>query len=72
MPGEKALQYGARVYFYEDGVVLVKQTVKSAKTGTYVVDTDANGNHRERHVDPDSDRLLSEVVRLAGQGKLKA
>ena len=65
-----ASKYGARVYFYDDGVVLVKQTVKSAKTGEYVIDTGAKGQHNERHVDPGDDRLLGEVVRLAGRGKL--
>ena len=70
MVRDKVLKHGARVYFYEDGVVLVKPTVKSAKTGSYVVDTDSRGGHRERHVDPGDDRLLGEVVRLAGQGKL--
>jgi hypothetical protein len=64
---KKRSRYGARVFFFEDGVVLVKQTVKKGKPGRYVIDGD-----KERHVDPGHDRLLGEVVRLAGQGKLQA
>ena len=57
-------EFGARVYFYGDGVILVKQTVKS-KQGIYVID-----GQKERFVDPGDDRLLGEVIRLAGAGKL--
>ncbi len=67
MVEDRGRKYGARVYFLEGGVVLVKQTVKSPKTGEYVID-----GQKERHVDPGDDRLLGEVVRLAGQGELKA
>ena len=66
----RVLSHGARIYFYDDGVILVKQTVKNAKTGRYVIDIDNNGNHRERHIDQGDDRALGETVRLAGQGKL--
>ena len=66
----RALRHGARVYFYEDGVILVKQTLKKERTGTYVIDVDNNGKHRERHVDPGDDRCLGEAVRLAGLGGL--
>ena len=59
---------GARVYFYEDGVTLVKQTVKRGRS--YVIDTDSEGKHKERHVDPGDDRKLGVAVRLAGEGKL--
>ena len=59
---------GARIYSYEGGVTLVKQTVK--RGGRYVIDTDSKGHHRERHVDPGDDRELGEAVRLAGEGKL--
>ena len=58
---------GARVYF-QDGVILVKQTVK--RGGKYVIDTDSNDEHRERHVDPGDDAKLGRTVRLAGEGKL--
>lgn len=60
--------YGARVYFFKDGVILVKQTIK--KNRDYVIDMDSNGKQREKHVDPGDDRMLGEVVRLAGEGKL--
>ena len=42
---------GARAYFYEDGVVLVKQTIQN-RNGRYVIYVDSDGNHKERHVDP--------------------
>ena len=61
----KVKLYGARVYFFDDGVALVKQTVKNEGTGRYVIDRD-----RERHVDPGDDRALGEAVRLAGEGRL--
>ncbi len=66
----KVLPNGARVYFYEDGVTLVKQTVKSGKTGTYIIDTHADSSHVEKHVDPGDALALGEAVLLAGQGKL--
>ncbi len=59
---------GARVYFYEDGVILVKQTVM--RNGRYVIDTDSEGNHKERHVAPGDDRELGEAVLLAGESRL--
>ena len=64
----KSRPNGARVYFYGDGVTLVKQTVM--KDGEYVIDTDSHDNHREKHVDPGDDGELGRVVRLAGEGKL--
>lgn len=62
------IKNGARAFFYDGGVILVKQTVM--KDGRYVIDTDSDGNHKERHVDPGDDRELGKVVRLAGEGKL--
>ena len=59
---------GARVYSYDDGIILVKQTVM--RNGRYVIDTDSEGDHVERHVDPGDDRKLGEVVRLAVEGQL--
>ena len=59
---------GARIYFYTDGVTLVKQTVKKGKD--YVIDRNLNGRQRERHVNPGDDRALGEAVRLAGEGQL--
>ena len=64
----KSRSNGARVYFYEDGVTLVKQTVM--RDGKYVIDTEPGGKHKERHVDPGDDGELGRVVRLAGQGRL--
>ena len=48
--------HGARVYFYDDGVILVKQTIKSRKTGTYSIDIDTDGKHKQRHIDPDDNQ----------------
>jgi hypothetical protein len=64
----KSRSNGARVYFYEDGVTLVKQTVM--RNGRYVIDTNPDDSHKERHVDHDDDRELGRVVRLAGEGRL--
>lgn len=63
-------RHGARVYFLNDGVILVKQTVKSLKHSNYVIDTDRGGNQRERHVDPGNDQALAAAVRAAGNGAL--
>ena len=63
-------RYGARVYFYDDGVTLVKQTIKREGVGRYVVDTDSDGKSKEKHVSPGNDTELGETVRLAGEGKL--
>lgn len=60
-----ALKHGARVYYYEDGVILVKQTVQRVPSGAYVIDA-----HRERHVNPGDDAALVEAIRAAGQGEL--
>ena len=64
----KSRSNGARVYFYEDGVTLVKQTVM--RNGRYVIDPNPDDSHKERHVDHDDDRELGRVVRLAGEGRL--
>jgi hypothetical protein len=60
-------RYGARVYAYEDGVTLVKQTLKrgDGRNDRYVVD-----GQRERHVDPGDDAALGAAVRAATQGRL--
>ena len=66
----KVLPHGARVYFYDDGVVLVKQTMKCPRSGRYIIDSGPDRSQRERHVSPGNDLALAEAVRLAGQGKL--
>lgn len=63
-------KHGARVYYYDDGVILIKQTRKDERTGAYVIDSGPDGQHRERHVDPGNDAELAEVIRAAGQGQL--
>jgi len=64
----KADKYGARVYFYPDGVVQVCQTV--LRNGRYVIDGRPGGKLKEKWVDPGDDSKLSAAVRLAGEGKL--
>ena len=66
----QSLPHGARIYSYDDGVILVKQTVKRPGTGRYVIDTLVDGTHRERHLDPGDDLALGAAVRLAVNGKL--
>ena len=61
-------KYGARVYQLDDGVIIVKQTVKRDRNGAarYVIDDD-----RERHIDPGQDALLARAVQDALAGKLE-
>jgi len=66
----KMLGNGAKLYFSDDGVVLVKQTVKSEKSGRYVVDTLNDGTRPERHIDRDDDGSLARAIRAAGSGEL--
>ncbi len=61
-------KYGARVYYYDDGVILVKQTVK--RGSTYVIDVGPDGLQREAHVNKGDDERLTSVIRLAGEGGL--
>jgi hypothetical protein len=55
---EQGAKHGARVYAFEGGVILVKQTVKRG------------AGHRERHVDPGNDSALGAAVRAATEGRL--
>lgn len=61
-------KYGARVYQFDDGVIIVKQTVKrgGSKADRYVIDED-----RERHIDPRQNALLARAVQDALAGKLE-
>jgi len=65
---EAAKKYGARIYQLDDGVIVVKQTVKRGEghAARYVIDDD-----RERHVDPGQDALLARAVRDALAGELE-
>jgi len=62
-----ATKHGARVYLLEDGVAVVKQTVKRkvGQSERYVSD-----GQRERHVDPGDDAALGAAVRGALKGRL--
>jgi len=66
---ESLQKYGARVYRLDDGVVLVKQTVKrgAGQSDPYVID-----GQKEAHVDPGNDELLGRTIRDALDGKLGA
>jgi hypothetical protein len=60
-------KHGARVYLLEDGVAVVKQTVKRkvGQSERYVID-----GQREQHVDPRDDAALGAAVRDALEGRL--
>jgi hypothetical protein len=60
-------KYGARVYLLNDGVAVVKQTIKRGveQNAPYVID-----RQRERHVDPGDDAALGAAVRAALEGRL--
>jgi hypothetical protein len=64
----KGDKYGARVYFYPDGVVQVCQTI--LRNGRYVIDGLPGNKLKEKWVDPGDDVGLAAAVRAAGQGKL--
>ena len=63
-------KYGVRIYHLEDKVILIKQTVKKEYSGVYVVDTTADGEHREAHVSLDNDKDIADAVRTALRGGL--
>ena len=66
-PAATQPRYGARVFLHDDGVILVKQTIKSGpnQTDAYVID-----EQRERFVDPGNDAELGAAVRDAVNGRL--
>ena len=64
-------KYGVRIYPLDSKVILIKQTVKKVGSPSYVVDTMADGDHREAHVDIDDDRQIAEAIRTALKGLLK-
>jgi len=68
----EAPKYAARVYFQENGTILIKQTV--LKNGRYVVDCDDGGRHREdfaSQVDGQADRIL-QILNAAREGRLQS
>ena len=71
MPG-RALEWGARVYYYSDDVILVKQTRKSDPDprARFTIYRDSNGNEHERHIDPDHDEEIVQAILDAGRGQL--
>ena len=67
-PGGNTI-WGVRVYPpYNDGTVLIKQTVRRGRE--FVIDDDGNGRHRERHVNCGDDAALVQAIRDALQGQL--
>ena len=67
---DQGVKRGARIFFFDDGVVHVKQTIYDPKTRRYVIEMDEEGAHKQKFVDPGDDRILGEVVRQAGRGEL--
>jgi hypothetical protein len=63
-----AAKNGARVYFHNDGVVQVVQTI--LRNGRYVLETKADGKFREAFINPKDDQALVEAIRAAGKGNL--
>jgi hypothetical protein len=63
-----AAKFGARVYFHNDGVIQVCQTV--LRNGRYVIDTKDDGKLKEKWVNPGEDATLTAAVRSAGKGEL--
>ena len=61
--------WGARVYPpYEDGTVLIKQTVREGPT--FIAVEGGNGRHSERHVHFQDDAALAQAIRDALRGEL--
>lgn len=63
-----AAKFGARVYFHNDGVVQVCQTV--LRNGRYVIDAKPDGKLKEKWVNAGDDATLTLAVRSAGKGEL--
>ena len=64
-------KYGVRIYPLDDEVILIKQTIKKAGSNFYRVDIAADGQHREAHVNINSDEEIAKAVRAALKGGLK-
>ena len=66
------MKYGARVYPLNSGKMLVKQTHKAEESGNYVLSTDSDKMHPERHVSNDNDAEIANAIRAALRGELGA
>ncbi len=66
------MKYGARVYFYEDDVIQVIQTVHRDGAKTYVLDCDKKGNPKQEHVNAGEDQAsqVLDALRRAERGEL--
>lgn len=65
-------KYGVRIYDMPDSdVILVKQTVKRPGSPRYVIDTLADGTHREKHIAIDDNSGIADAIRAALKGKLR-
>ena len=64
--------FGARAYKMDSNIILIKQTVKKGigSSERYVVDTLADGTHREQHLDINDDNGIANAIRSALIGKL--
>ena len=64
-------KYGVRIYPMPDSnVILIKQTIKTAESPRYIVDTRKDGTHREAHISVDDTVGIADAVRRALRGKL--
>jgi hypothetical protein len=65
-------KYGVRIYDMPDSdVILIKQTVKRPGSPRYVIDTLADGTHREKHMGIDDSSGIADAIRAALKGKLR-
>lgn len=69
---DEFMKYGARVYFYRDGTILIKQTI--LKNNRYVIDSDAKGKHKEAHssIGIGQAKQVLNILNEASEGKLKS
>jgi hypothetical protein len=68
------MKYGARVYFHNDGTILIKQTILRDGGREYVIDHDDRGEPMEDYasaVEGQADRVLA-ILQAASRGELRA
>jgi len=66
-------KYGVRIYALPDSdVILIKRTVERPESLRYVVDALEDGAHREAHINVDDTAGITDAVRQALRGELRA
>ena len=63
-------KYGARVYYFDDGTILVKQTRNNGYRTRHKIERTAANRHLEWHVDGSDMKAVYQAIRDAGAGKL--